>query len=38
LLQASPLPLALAHQCGALVVLVAATIHLARMARQAAKP
>ena len=38
LLQASPLPLALAHQFGALVVLVAATIHLARMARQAAKP
>jgi cytochrome c oxidase assembly protein subunit 15 len=38
LLQASPLPLALAHQGGALVVLVAATIHLARMARQAAKP
>ena len=38
LLQASPLPLALAHQAGAVVVLVAVTVHLARMARQAAKP
>jgi cytochrome c oxidase assembly protein subunit 15 len=38
LLQASPLPLALAHQAGAVLVLVAATVHLARMAPQAARP
>jgi cytochrome c oxidase assembly protein subunit 15 len=38
LLHASALPLALAHQAGAVIVLVAATIHVARMSPYAAKP
>ena len=38
LLHASPLALSLAHQAGAVIVLVAATMHLARMRPQAARP
>ena len=38
LLHVSPLPLALAHQAGAVLVLIAASVHVARFAPQAAKP
>ena len=38
LLWVSPLPLSLLHQAGAVAVLVAATVHLARLAPQAARP
>jgi cytochrome c oxidase assembly protein subunit 15 len=38
LLHMSPFALALAHQAGAVLVLVAASMHAARMASQAARP
>jgi cytochrome c oxidase assembly protein subunit 15 len=38
LLHVSPLPLALAHQAGAVAVLIAASVHVARFAPQAARP
>jgi cytochrome c oxidase assembly protein subunit 15 len=38
LLHASPLALSLTHQAGAVIVLVAATMHLARTRPQAARP